>query len=113
MVLRYRGRAITAAEVAFVRELVARYPTASRRRLSQHLCAAWGWVQPNGTPRDMVCRGLMLALARAGQLALPPVRRRPCNPLAQRARPRHTSRQRLPSCRLRRVPRSFRRAVLR
>jgi hypothetical protein len=36
----------------------------------------------------MVCRGLMLTLARAGQLALPAVRRRPRNPLAQRTRPR-------------------------
>jgi hypothetical protein len=88
VVLRYRGRAITAADVAFIRALVAQDPTASRRRLSQRLCAAWGWVQPNGAPRDMVCRGLMLTLARAGVLALPPVRRRPPNPLARRARPR-------------------------
>lgn len=98
MVLRYRGRAITTAEVAFLRELVAQYPTASRRRLSQHLCTAWGWVQPNGAPRDMVCRGLMLALARAGHLALPPVRRRPRNPLARRARPRPVAVDRTPLC---------------
>ena len=88
MVLRYRGREINAAEVAFMRELIARYPDASRRQLSRHLCTAWGWVQPNGAPRAMVCRGLMLALARAGHLVLPPVRRRPPNPLAHRARPR-------------------------
>ncbi len=86
--LRYRGRAISAADVTFMRELIARYPDASRRQLSRHLCTAWGWVQPNGAPRDMVCRGLMLVLARAGHLALPPVRRRPPNPLARRARPR-------------------------
>ena len=86
--LRYRGREISAAEVTFMRELIARYPDASRRQLSEHLCTAWGWVQPNGAPRAMVCRGLMLALARAGHLALPPVRRRPPNPLARRARPR-------------------------
>jgi hypothetical protein len=35
----------------------------------------------------MVCRSLMLALARAGHIALPAVRRRPPNPLARRARP--------------------------
>jgi len=81
-----------------MRELVAQAPTASRRQLSQHLCAAWDWVQPNGTPRDMVCRGLMLALARAGQLALPPVRRRPCNPLARRARPRPVAVEQTPLC---------------
>lgn len=88
VLLRYRGRAISAAEVAFIRALIARAPDASRRQLSRHLCAAWGWVQPNGAPRDMVCRGLMLALARAGYLTLPPVRHRPPNPLVRRARPR-------------------------
>ncbi len=96
--LRYRGLAITTAEVAFVRELIAQSPTASRRRLSQHLCAAWGWVQPNGAPRDLVCRGLMLALARAGHLALPPVRHRPPNPLARRPRPRPVAVDRTPLC---------------
>ena len=96
MLLRYRGRAITPADVAFMRELVARYPDASRRRLSQHLCTAWGWLQANGAPRDMVGRGLMLALARAGHLALPPVRRRPPNPLARRPRPRPVAVDRTP-----------------
>lgn len=85
VVLRYRGQTITAAEVAFLRALIARSPTASRRQLSQQVCAAWGWVQPNGVARDMVCRGLLLALARAGHLALPPGRRPPPPP---RARPR-------------------------
>ena len=85
--LTYRGRAVTAADVAVVRELIADDRTVSRRRLSQKLCAAWGWVQPNGAPRDLVCRGLLLALERAGHLALPPVRCRPPNPLARRARP--------------------------
>jgi len=88
VLLRYRGRAITAADVVFLCALVARYPDASRRQLSRHVCTAWGWVQPNGAPREMVCRGMMLALARAGHLVLPPVRRRPPNPLARRARPR-------------------------
>jgi hypothetical protein len=96
VLLRYRGRAVTFADVAFIREVVARSPGASRRRLSQHLCTEWGWVQPNGAPRDMVCRGLMLALARAGHLTLPPVRRRPRNPLARRARPRPVKVDRTP-----------------
>jgi len=55
--LRYRGRAITAADVAFIRALVAQDPTASRRRLSQHLCAAWGWVQPNSAPATWCAAG--------------------------------------------------------
>jgi len=94
--LRYRGRAVTPADLTVIRAIVARSPGASRRQLSQHLCTVWGWVQPNGAPRDMVCRGLMLALARAGHLALPPVRHRPPNPLARRARPQPVAVDRTP-----------------
>jgi hypothetical protein len=96
VVLRYRGREIGASEVAFVRELVAAHPQASRRALSAELSRAWGWVQPNGQLRDMLCRSLMLALARAGHIELPPVRRRPPNPLARRARPAPVALDRTP-----------------
>ena len=37
------------------------------------LCRAWQWVQPNGVLRDMVARGLMLHLHRAGLIELPPI----------------------------------------
>jgi hypothetical protein len=86
-ILKYRGREVTDAEVAFIRQLIAVHPGFSRRRLSQELCRAWNWVQPNGHPREMVCRGLMLALHRAGQIVLPPPTCRPLNPLAERSRP--------------------------
>jgi hypothetical protein len=85
--LTYRGRVVTDADVAFIGQLIAAHPTASRRALSKELCAAWNWVQPNGALRDMVCRGLMLALHRAGHIQLPPLRRVPLNPLAKRGRP--------------------------
>src|SRR6266436_9889363 len=75
--LRYRGRAVTRHDVDQIRELVAAHPEQSRRALSQTLCSAWGWRQANGALRAMVCRGLMLALWRAGHIDLPAVRRRP------------------------------------
>src|ERR1019366_10109771 len=85
--LRYRGRAVTRHDVHQIRELVAAHPEQSRRALSQTLCNAWDWRQANGAPREMGCRGLMLALWRAGHIELPAVRRRPPNPLSVRARP--------------------------
>lgn len=85
--LRYRGKAVTRHDVAFVNDLIARNPTASRRALSKLLCEAWDWRQPNGVLRDMVCRGYMLALHRARLIQLPPVRQRNPNPLAHRKRP--------------------------
>jgi len=74
IVLRYRGRSITATSVAQIRALIAAHPDASRRAVSQRLCELWQWRQPNGVLRDMVCRGLLLQLHRAGQITLPPAR---------------------------------------
>jgi hypothetical protein len=96
--LRYRGRCVTAADVRFINELVARHAGESRRRLSARLCEAWNWRQPNGSLRDMVARGLMLALWRSGHIELPQIRQRPCNPLADRALPETVEVDRTPVC---------------
>jgi hypothetical protein len=96
--LRYRGRTVTAADAHFIRELIATHPGESRRALSQKLCAAWNWRQANGAPRDMVCRGLMLALSRAGHIELPAVKRRPPNPFTARSRPQAIEVDRSPLC---------------
>ncbi|MBN1857887.1 DUF4338 domain-containing protein, partial [Candidatus Bipolaricaulota bacterium] len=86
--IRYRGRTITCEDITFMKSLIAEHPHDSRRALSVRLCEAWGWAQANGSPRDMVCRGLMLELDRSGLIELPAKRRFPPNPLgAERARP--------------------------
>lgn len=72
---RYRGQTIDHEQVAFLREFIAAHPESSRWKLSRQLCEALGWKQPNGALRDVVCRGLLLMLQRAGQIELPPVRR--------------------------------------
>ena len=84
--LSYRHRAITDEDVVFIRELIAEHPGSSRRDLSKKLCQAWHWVQANGALRDMVCRGMMLMLHRAGLIELPPVRQVSRNPLVERYR---------------------------
>jgi Domain of unknown function (DUF4338) len=72
--LSYRHRVITDADLVLIRQLIAENAQCSRRRLSEKLCEAWNWVQPNGALRDMVCRGMMLMLHRRGLIELPPVR---------------------------------------
>jgi hypothetical protein len=72
---RYRGQEIGSEQVAFLREFIRTHATSSRWKLSRQLCEALGWKQANGALRDMVCRGLLLMLERAGQIELPPVRR--------------------------------------
>jgi hypothetical protein len=84
---RYRGRAVTAADILFILQLIAQNPHLSRRRLSAKLCEAWDWKQANGALRDMVCRGLLLMLHRAGEIELPAVRQVSLNPFVQREKP--------------------------
>lgn len=84
---RYRGRVITPDDIAFIRHLIAENPAASRRKLSAQLCEAWQWRQANGALRDMVCRGLLLMLHRAGEIELPAVRFITRNPFLEREKP--------------------------
>lgn len=84
---RYRGRTVTRADIVFIRELIAQHPHMSRRKLSAKLCEAWQWKQANGALRDMVCRGLLLMLHRAGEIELPAVRQISLNPFVRRERP--------------------------
>jgi hypothetical protein len=84
---KYRGRIVTAEDIVFIRRFITDHPEASRRALSAKLCEAWQWKQSNGALRDMVCRGLLLMLERAGQIDLPPVRFQPCNPFTRREPP--------------------------
>jgi hypothetical protein len=72
---RYRGRNITGNEILFLRQFIASHPELSRCALSRELCELWQWKQANGAPRDMVCRGLLLQLDRAGEIQLPRARR--------------------------------------
>jgi hypothetical protein len=84
---RYRGREISQEDILYIRALIERHANESRRTLSTKLCEAWQWRQSNGVLRDMVCRGLLLMLERAGQITLPPVSYVRHNPLANRVRP--------------------------
>ena len=98
LILKYRGRLVTEADVVFIRKLIVDNPVASRFTLSRKLCEAWNWVQPNGVMRDMVCRGLMLELGRAGHIMLPAVRRVTRNPLVERRRPAEITIDTTPLC---------------
>src|SRR4030043_116921 len=69
VVMRYRGRVVTDEEVVFIRQFIAQNSGDSRWMLSRKLCRLWGWVQPNGALRDMVCRGLMVQLERGASLS--------------------------------------------
>ncbi len=83
----YRGRVVTQEDILFLRQLIVEHTGLSRRRLSAKVCEAWDWRQTNGALCDMVCRGLLLMLHRAGEIELPAVRFVPHNPFVERERP--------------------------
>jgi hypothetical protein len=83
----YRGKHVSAEDIAFINALIAQNPADSRRALSKKLCRAWNWVQPNGALRDMICRGLMLGLHRAGHIRLLEKKNHPKNPFVDRKKP--------------------------
>jgi hypothetical protein len=78
---RYRGQTIGSEQIAFLREFIRQHPASSRWKLSRQLCEALYWKQSNGALRDVVCRGLLVMLERAGRIELPPVRRTADEPL--------------------------------
>src|SRR5256884_5732360 len=88
---RYRGRAVTAEDIVFIRQVIAGNPSMSRRKLSAQLCEAWQWKQANGALCDMVCRGLLLMLHRAGEIELPATRQTSLNPFLRREKPQAIS----------------------
>jgi hypothetical protein len=72
---RYRGQTIDREQIAFLREFIRQHADRSRWKLSRQLCEVLAWKQANGALRDVVCRGLLLMLERAGEIELPAVRR--------------------------------------
>jgi hypothetical protein len=94
----YRGQSISGEQIAFLRQYIADHPELSRWKLSRQLCETWQWKQANGALRDMVCRGLLLTLDRAGEIQLPPVRRGVRNRLAERERPEPVIPDKRPVC---------------
>jgi len=85
--IKYRGRAFTTREIDQVREVIASNSDKSRRFISQELCRQWGWTQPNGLLKDMVCRGLLKRLETEGLVVLPPRKQNPTNPFLHRRKP--------------------------
>jgi hypothetical protein len=89
--IRYRGRTVTEADIDCIRTLIAANPSMSRCALSKELCRRWDWRQDNGALRDMVCRGMLLTLHRAGRIELPASRWINRPPIVPRRKPESIS----------------------
>lgn len=67
----YRGRGITQEDIAFIQGVISSNRDKTRRFISQQICQAWNWTQPNGILKEIICRGLLLRLHRDGKISLP------------------------------------------
>jgi len=85
--IRYRGRTFSPAEIDEIREVIAAHREKSRWFISREICRRWGWTQPNGALKDVVCRGLLLHLAYRGLIELPPCRKQTPYRLAHGKKP--------------------------
>ena len=67
-----RKRPVSEADLPFIQTVVDEYWHRGRTQISKILCQKWNWFQPNGRPKDMACRELLITLERQGHLKLPP-----------------------------------------
>ncbi|WP_373653577.1 Druantia anti-phage system protein DruA [Schlesneria sp. DSM 10557] len=67
-----RGRTLLQDELVLIRKLIRDNPTWGRTRISEAVCRALDWRQPNGRLKDRGCRVALLKLEMLGFLSLPP-----------------------------------------
>jgi len=67
----HRRPEITDKLIALIRQVIADNPDKGRSRLSIMLCEILDWRDHKGKTKDMSCRDMLAALARAGKITLP------------------------------------------
>jgi hypothetical protein len=71
IVFRYRGRELNAKDISFIQATIHKHYAQGRTRISEILCKAWQWAQPNGEPKEYAARDLLLRLEEKGFIELP------------------------------------------
>src|SRR4030042_1823240 len=84
VVFRYRARQLDNQDIQFIRDLISEHFQRGRSYISQALCEAWLWVQPNGKLKECAARDLLLRLEEQGFIKLPE-RLRPKNNLKKKS----------------------------
>jgi len=74
-----QGRLLNRKDIDLVREVIASNPSWGRTRISQDLCARWGWVNHLGRFKDMACRSMLVKLDAKGYIVLPARKKTPSN----------------------------------
>lgn len=75
IVFRYRGRDLSAEDLAQIRATIAAHFRRGRSYIARRLCEQWDWRQANGGFKEYAARDLLLRLEEAGHVELPPRQR--------------------------------------
>jgi len=67
-----RKRVINEPDLALIQCVVSEHWEKGRTQISKIVCQKWDWYQPNGRPKDMACREILVTLHRKGLINLPP-----------------------------------------
>lgn len=86
----YSGKIWSNEDIDRIRHLIAVNPSAHRAQLARLVCSEFGWNSPNGLPKLMRCRVIMIRMHEHGLIQLPEskmkaVRRRPCRQFSSAA----------------------------
>lgn len=69
---RARGRNFTKSDIALISNIVRYNHELGRTKISELVCQALKWQQPNGRLKDIACREALRYLEAAGYISLPP-----------------------------------------
>jgi len=74
ILLRYRNREITPADIELVRATISDHYDKGRTAIALELCRLWNWRQMSGKLAQAACHDLLLRLCERGYVELPPQR---------------------------------------
>ena len=70
MTVRYCGRYFSPVELDLIRDLIKAHPT--REAIARAMCAELNWTKPDGLPKVMSAKVVLLRMHRHGLVVLPP-----------------------------------------
>lgn len=59
-----QGLILKTNDIEMIKSLIKNNPSWHRTKLSREICELWSWKRPDGSPKDIACRTMLLKLRR-------------------------------------------------